>query len=114
MPQLRKRLTNGASQTGRDQKPEKQSNAASETTVNLDNRIQKAKTTHNRNEKKANNGIRDAISCSASEVFIASCARPNRYKCIDIYLAPHESRLCGPGVTVALKRICSILHGILL
>ena len=61
-PQLRKRLTNGASQAGRDQTPEKQSNAAGETTVNLDNQFQKAKITHNRNEKNANNGIRVAIA----------------------------------------------------
>ena len=70
MPQLRKRLTNGASKAGRDQTPEKQSNAASETTVNLDNKIQRTKTTHNRNEKNAINGIRVAILFSASDVVI--------------------------------------------
>ena len=41
MPQLRKRLTNGASQAGRDQTPEKQSSAVGETTVNLGNRFKK-------------------------------------------------------------------------
>jgi hypothetical protein len=73
VPQLGKRLTNGASQAGRDQTPEKQSNAASKTTVNLDNQFQNIKTTHNRNEKNANNGIRVAISFSAKEAVIASC-----------------------------------------
>jgi hypothetical protein len=73
VPQLRKRLTNRASQAGRDQTPEKQSYAAGESTVNLGNQFQKAKTTHNRNEKNANNGIRVAnvaILFSASDVVI--------------------------------------------
>jgi hypothetical protein len=55
-----------------------------ETTVNLDNQFQKAKTTYNRNKKNANNGIRFAILFSANEVVIASCQCQwlNRYKCM--------------------------------
>lgn len=89
MPQLRKGLTNGASQAGGDQTPEKQGNAAGKTTVNLDNQFQKAKTTHNRNVKKANNGIRVTILFSAGEVVIASLLVQQ------VYTAPGPMPIAG-------------------
>jgi hypothetical protein len=39
----------------------------------LGNQFQKAKTTHNRNEKNANNGIRVAILFSASDSDVVIC-----------------------------------------
>lgn len=100
MPQLRKGLTNGASQAGGDQTPEKQGNAAGETTVNLDNQFQKAKTTHNRNVKKANNGIRVTILFSAGEVVIASLLVQQVYTAPyrpDAYCRRHSSALSADG-----------------
>lgn len=62
--------------------------------MNLDNQFEKAKATHNRNEKNANNGMRAAILFSASEVVI--CVLSNQ---TGTNVSTHM-----PGV--ALKRLC--------